>query len=385
VSRASSQRGYALLAALVVTALAAVFAAAAVAAVSATQSIMSADTASIRAQAVARQALARVCLELKRHPATREGDLASPAATDEDESWQANWVAAGAETGVSWPAVVVHVVTTRGVASARLSAVVQLRTEVVPQGLVTAGDAELRAPLRASGAGFYCGGCLRGREWLEFANPGLMAGQTPPADGVHADLWPQSGAHALGGVWAGGEEIHTRPDAGYAQDTDTHTAHNEVSSWVAPPDSALVIELRDDAVAPGEALCGDTLDLAKLPLTRPFGRDVTCGGDGYVVVISPVEGSEVQVVGARPPGACPVVLVVEGDASLGEAGSQAEFEGALLVSGSLQVHGPASLRGHLFAGDLVVSAPLTVELPSDWRERPLSGLALPTVVALDRP
>ena len=118
---ASSQRGYALLAALVVTALAAVFAAAAVAAVSARQSIVGADVANARAQAGAKQALARVCLELRRHPAALEGELSSAATTAGDESWQASWASAGA--GIVWPAVVVRAEATRGAARGRRAVV----------------------------------------------------------------------------------------------------------------------------------------------------------------------------------------------------------------------------------------------------------------------
>ena len=107
--------------------------------------------------------------------------------------------------------------------------------------------------------------------------------------------------------------------------------------------------------------------------------------DSYVVVTSAAEGAELRLVGARPPGACPIVLVVEGDVAMGGSGVPTGFDGALLVSGSLRVCGPSSLRGHLFAGTLLVSAPLSVELAREWRASPLSGLACPTVVALDGP
>ena len=175
---ASSQRGYALLAALVVTALAAVFAAAAVAAVSARQSIVVADVANARAQAGVKQALARVCLELRRHPAALEGELSSSGVSPGDATWQASWVAADGGAGMLWPAAAVQVEGSCGDARKTLSAVLQLRAEPVPQGLVAGGDVELQAPLRVTGSGLYCGGCLRGREWLEF-------GSLDPADGVH--------------------------------------------------------------------------------------------------------------------------------------------------------------------------------------------------------
>lgn len=377
---APSQRGYALLAVLVVTALAAVFAAAAVAAVSAQQSIVRADVASARAQAAAREALARVCLELRRHPSALEGELSSSGVSFGGATWQASWVAADRGPSISWPAAAVRVEGWCGEARKGLSAVLQLRAEPVPQGLVAGGDVELQAPLRVTGSGLYCGGCVRGREWLEF-------GSLEPADGVHGDVWPQAGAHALGGVWSAGEEIHAGPEAGAESpyDTDMHTGDNEVARLVAPPDASLLVAVRDAAIAPGEALHDDVLDLAQLPLSRPLSAGAGPGDDGYVVVATAAEGAELRLVGARPPGACPIVLVVQGAAALGEPSVPTAFDGALLVLGSLRVCGPSVLRGHLFARDLLVSAPLSLELAGDWRMRPLSGLVSPVVVSLDGP
>jgi len=387
MSPASSQRGYALLATLVVTALAAVFAAAAVAAVSARQSIVGADVANVRAQAGAKQALARVCLELRRHPAALQGELASSAVSSGDASWQANWVAADTAAGSMWPAAAVQIEGSCGDARKRLSVVLQLRAEPVPQGLVTAVDVELQAPLRVTGSGLYCGGCVRGREWLEFGSPGPAGGATPPADGVHGDVWSQAGVHALGGVWSVGEEIHAGPGAGaeYPYDTDMDTGDNAVSRFVATPDASLLIALRDAAVAPGAALHDGVLDLAQLPLARPLGPGAGPGDDGYVVVTTVAEGADLRLVGARPPGACPIVLVVQGAAALGEPGVPTAFDGALLVLGSLRVCGPSVLGGHLFARDLLVSAPLSVELAGDWRMSQLAGLVSPVLVSLDGP
>jgi hypothetical protein len=103
------------------------------------------------------------------------------------------------------------------------------------------------------------------------------------------------------------------------------------------------------------------------------------------VVATAAEGAELRLVGARPPGACPIVLVVQGAAALGEPGVPTAFDGALLVLGSLHVCGPSVLGGHLFARDLLVSAPLSLELASDWRMRRLAGLVSPVLVSLDGP
>lgn len=279
-----------------------------------------------------------------------------------------------------WPAAAVQVEGSCGDARKTLSAVLQLRAEPVPQGLVAAADVELQAPLRVTGSGLYCGGCLRGREWLKF-------GSLDPADGVHADVWPQAGLHALGGVWSAGEEIHAGPEAGaeYPYDTDMHTGDNEVSRFVASPDASLLIAVRDAAVAPGAALHDGALDLARLPLTRPLSPGAGPGEDGYVVAASAAEGAELRLTGTRPPGACPIVLVVQGAAAMGEPGVPTAFDGALLVLGSLRVCGPSILGGHLFARDLLVSAPLSLELASDWRMRQLAGLVSPVLVSLDGP
>jgi hypothetical protein len=238
-----------------------------------------------------------------------------------------------------------------------------------------------------AGSGLYSGGCLRGREWLEFRGLAPGGAATPPADEAHAAIWQQAGVHALGGVWSGGEEIHSGAEASavYPYDTDMHAGDNEVGSFVVPPAVSLVIALRDAAIAPGEALHDGVLDLSQLPLSRPPSAGAGPGDDGYVVALTPAEGAELRLVGARPSGACPIVLLVQGPATLGEPGGASAFDGALLVLGRLSVCGPSVLSGHLFAGDLLVSAPLTVELASDWRTRPLAGLASPVLESRDGP
>ncbi len=343
---ASSQRGYALLAALVVTALAAVFAAAAVAAVSARQSIVGADVTSARAQAAAKQALARVCLELRRHPAALEGELSSAATTAGGEAWQASWVAADAR---SRHAVAFRSRTGRRVVRGRAKASLGRAAAARRARPSRHGRGRRRGPSGAAPGdrqrAVHRRLCAR-QGVAGVREPRPRGRRDPPADVVRGDVWPQAGVHALGGVWSAGEEIHATPEAGaeYPYDTDMDTGDNDVSRFVAPPEASLLITLRDAAVAPGAALHDGTLDLTDLPLSRPPGSAVGGWEDGYVVVATAAEGAELRLVGVRPPGACPIVLVIQGAAALGQPGVPTAFDGALLVLGSLRV------ADHRFSG-----------------------------------
>jgi hypothetical protein len=62
----------------------------------------------------------------------------------------------------------------------------------------------------------------------------------------------------------------------------------------------------------------------------------------------------------------------------------ASLEGALVVCGHLEVAGPSSIAGHLFAAHLTVDAPLTLHTPIDWRRRQLPGLSRSVVLAVGR-
>ena len=93
-----------------------------------------------------------------------------------------------------------------------------------------------------------------------------------------------------------------------------------------------------------------------------------------------------MIVGSRPAGACPITLVVDGDATVGRPGSSETVGlGALVVTGWLEIQGPARHVGHLSAGSLTVMAPAVFEAPSDWRTHPLPGLTIPVIVALSKP
>ena len=138
-------------------------------------------------------------------------------------------------------------------------------------------------------------------------------------------------------------------------------------------------------MAPGAALVDDVLDVSLLPCEPPgtTGADPAVTSAGYVVVL-PAGDTPVRIVGERPSGACPLALVVEGDAVAGDGGTTLSLLGALVVCGRLDVAGTTAVDGSLFAGSLATFAPLSVTAAPDWRSHPLAGLATPVIVRLAR-
>lgn len=376
------QRGYALLAALFITLLATVFASACVAAVSATQGVARADHAGVVADEVAGLALDTVCLELRRRPQrltwVRSGQVARYDAT-----WRADCVAEAPASLGAWPRVAVTVAARTAAAGRRLALVLELQAEPAAQGFGVAHDVDLRAPLVVSGGGLYSGGSVRGREWLSFA--GAASPGAGPPDGVHGGTWPAAAAHALGGIWAAGREVHEGgpADPQFAADTDVHTGAGPVETLTSPPDPCVLTALSELAVPHAGALAGGVLDLSRLPSTPPAPADVTAA-EGYVVVLPGDGATEVGVAGVRPAAFCPVVLVVEGDAVVGAGGARTAVGGVVVVRGHLRVAGPTSVTGHVFAERLTVEAPLEIGTPADWRSRQAPGLARPVLVTAGR-
>jgi hypothetical protein len=219
------QGGYAMLAALAVTAIAMVFATTSVAAITARQALTEADSADARVAAELRRGLDEVCLELKRRPLATTGALYSAA--EGDAGWQAEVASlASGRPGSPWRAVDVKLAARCGRAARRLSAQVELRPDAHAMGVCITGDVELKAPLSIRGSGLYCSGCLRGREWLVFGTGGEGS-----ADAVRGATWPQAAAHVLGSIWARGREIHdgaaVSPD--FLADTDTPSSQGRLS------------------------------------------------------------------------------------------------------------------------------------------------------------
>ena len=268
-----------------------------------------------------------------------------------------------------------------GAARRTVSAVLQLRAEPVPQGVVAAGDVELRAPLRVTGQ-WRCTAavvCAAGSGWSS------EAADAAPRDGVHGDVWPLAGVHALGGVWAAGEEIHAhaRGEPGVSA---RHRHATRATRRVAAssrrrtrPTWSPCATLR---VAPGAALQDGVLDLARLPLSRAAQRaGPVPEATGTSWWSRPPRMRTLLVVGARPLGACPVVAGRSGRRGTGGAGyadgvrRRPAGDAAACASADRRLY-----VGHLYARDLLVSAALSLELAGDWRMRPLAGLVSPVLV-----
>lgn len=384
--RTRGEKGYALLAALLITALAAVFASACVAAVSARQHVTRADHAGAAADEALRQVISQACLDLWRFPSRRSWTASGQSPTLDLATWEARCSPAAPTAEATWPLVQLDVQVTTPAAARHLAATIELQAEPQAQGVVVAHDLEARAPVGITGGGLYCGGSVRGREWISFGDAEGASASASAVDDVHGDLWPSAAAHALGGLWAAGQEIHASgpPEARYASDTDAHTGSGAVAALTQEPDLATLAALAEVGVPPAGALVDGVLDLARLPLSSPAAGGSGTGTEPFVVVVPPQGQTGIVVVGARSPGACPLVLVLEGDAVLGRFGDETRLEGAVIACRSLDVSGPASLTGHLFTANMTVTAPLNVTTPPDWRMQPLPGLVHPVIVAVGR-
>jgi hypothetical protein len=281
----------------------------------------------------------------------------------------------------------------------------------LPQGVAAARDLVVAASLRVEGCGVYSGGDVVGREHVALLGSsddeaaGELAGTAAP-DRLHPDFYSQAAVHAAGSIYAAGGEIHVddvtdpEPEA-LAADTDAHTGEQHAAGLTALPDAvalaafeqhAMLVLDDDDAGGGGDDGSGEpggadqpleagVLHLERLPWAPPSGAaspDEPSSADpsaGYVVFVSasalPEAPSPLIVTGQRPdpPGACPVTLIVEGDATLVDAA----FRGALLAVGSLTVAGPSTVHGSVAARELVVVAPLHVVLDDAWLDWPPAG------------
>jgi hypothetical protein len=376
MSRGRGDDGYALLAALVIMALAAVFAATSVAAVIARQGVAAADRGAAQARSVERRALAAACLAARRGE-WASGSGAASGAPGERERWRASWARSTRPSAAGWQQFVLTAEGASGRARYSMDAVVQLRQEPFACGLVVFGDAEAAASLQLAESGLYCGGSVRGREWVSFQS----ADGAPAGDGVHGDLWPLAGVHALGGIWARGVEEHAGGPTPAPEDTDTDTAGNAVMSAVSAPPADWMDTMQGWADDPGGAFDHGVLRLDRIPAARD-GLDGHAADSGFVIWLSSGDAA-VRVAGVRPSGWCPVLLVSDGDLVLGDPTIDTSFDGAVVTKGHVDVEGRTAIGGGLYANTLRVAAPLTVSVAPSWRTRPIPGLALPVIVALE--
>jgi hypothetical protein len=367
------QAGYALLAALLIMALAGAFALVVVGAVHAVQLVAAADADAARARRLEGAALRAAAGRLRWAPAEASGAVSGgdPGAR---EQWQAQWQPAPPVGGAGWPRRRVAVSAAAALARRAAAATVELRAEEWAVGVSCLHDAQVDAPLTILGSGLYVGGCLRGREQVTFA-PGA-AGVTPggrPADGARGADCPVASAHAGAGIFAAGVEIHDGLGGAYVEDGDPHTGAPVPAAWVAGPSPELLCAAAVQGAPLGGALVDRTLRLGAVPAADPAQALV-----GRCLAVP--RGDEVTIEGVASEDAGRLLVIVPGDAVVGQPGERVVLRGGLVVCGRLTVRSDLLVEGSLHAGSLQIEASTTVVLPIDWRSRPLPGAARPVVV-----
>jgi hypothetical protein len=362
-----------MLAALLVTVLAATFTLVVVGAVHSLQVVERSDAAAWRAETQAGRALAAVTAALRWRPATVSGSVAGDAGVR--QSWEASWARVRSVEGDAWPRLRVDLLAAAGGSRRHDELTMQLRAEPWAAGVTCSGDADVEAPLVVSGSGVYVGGCLRGREHVDFApgdGPATPTGE--PADGVHGDVFAAAAVHCGAGVFASGVEIHEAAVGDpYPFDTDFHAGEAIPEEWVEPPSGEFLLAAAAVATPVEGALTGGRLLLDAISV--PVGADA--GGGSCIV---PPAIDEVTIEGSASPETGRLLVVVRGDAIVGQPGEAVSFSGCLVVLGHLHVRGSLFLEGSLHAGSLSIGAPVRVTLAAEWRDRPVAGGCRPTLV-----
>lgn len=373
--RRDPRSGYAMLAALVVMVLAATFALAVVGAVHALQLVASADAGARRASRLEAAAAGEVLGRLRWAPQQASGSLSGSHAALR-EQWTAEWETALPSATSPWPRRRVRIAATASSARRVGLATVEMRVEDWAVGVSCERDADVGASFTVSGSGFYVGGCLRGREQVAFgAGDAGVTADGRLVDGARGGDCPVAAVHAGVGIFAGGAEIHDPLAAAYADDGDRHAGVAPHAAWVAGPSPEFL------AVAGAEgAPAGDALQDGSLHLDAIAPADTSQMVTGRCVVVTGPD--EVTIEGVASEDAGRLLLVVPGDAVVGQPGARVSFCGGLVVCGHLRVRGGLTLDGSLHAGSLEVDAPVQVGVPHDWRERALPGAARPVVVEL---
>jgi hypothetical protein len=249
--------------------------------------------------------------------------------------------------------------------------VLELRSDGWATGVSVAGDAEFGAPFLVAGSGVYAGGCVRGREHVQLVSG---PGGAPPPDLARGEDFAVAAVHAAAGIFAAGSEVHeSSPSAAYPSDGDQHTGQLLPARWVDGPSAEFLVAAAAEAERPGPALVDGVLHLDLLQPARPDAL-----GAGRCLLLPRMD--EVVIEGVLPSDAGRLLVVVPGDAVVGQPGSTVELQGALVVGGRLVIRGELVLDGPLHAGSLVTEGRAEVRLPSDWRLRPLPGAVQPVVV-----
>ena len=202
------------------------------------------------------------------------------------------------------------------------------------------------------------------------------AGTTPdgaPADRARGDDFPAAAVHAVAGIFAEGVEVHDAAVSAFPRDSDQHTGFTAPGAWLAGPSAEFLAAAEAEAEGPGAALSGGTL---RLDAIAPAGADELVNGR---CLLLPPDG-EVVIEGTASSAAGRLLVVVRGDAVVGQPGTPVELAGALVVLGRLVVRGGLVLRGSLHAESLVTAAEGSVTVDSGWRQRLLPGAVLPVVV-----
>jgi hypothetical protein len=241
-------------------------------------------------------------------------------------------------------------------------------------GVTCVADADVAAPLAVTGSGVYVGGTLRGREHIDFvrgAGPVTPAGA--PADGVRGEVFPVAAVHGGAGIFAGGVEVHDGASGEYEDDTDRHAGEVVPEGWLATPPAEFLLAAEAEALTPGPALSDGRL---RLDAISPATVDELAGG--RCLLLPPAD--EVVIEGTQPAEAGRLLVVVRGDAVLGRPGDTALLSGGLVVTGHLAVRGPVSVQGSVHAGSLSIGAPMSITVPSTWREDGLPGAVAPMLL-----
>jgi hypothetical protein len=384
VNKPVAPAGFALPAVLVVIALASSLTITCVTMVLAASRIAAGDAGARQAYEVAQAGFADACEQLRwSWPLGREGTGVVAAG----DVWYETRATSLPSSNDAPARMLVTSVGHSGSASKVLTTEVALEPTGLPAGLTVAGDIEACAPVTIEGSGVYASGDVSGRQLITFAADGSPTSPQPPPDWADGEHYLTVAVHAAGQIFDEKGEEHDpgRQPATTSADTDRHTPA-ATQPLPCAPDEMTLTSLAAHALPVSSVLRDGVVDVGGLPL-QPSAGDATMPGDGLVIVVGAGGSDEgVRLVGNRPPPpvACPLTVVVIGDATAGAAdqGSpSATWWGSLIVTGGLVVANPLELHGSLFARHLIIVAPLHLELEQAWRLDPPPGYLSTVVIA----